>query len=145
MNNKCKFCEIINGNIPAQVVYRDDTVIALLDIHPHSRGHTLVCPIQHYADMCDMPESTFRDVMTAAQRIAQHYRETLGATGTNILNASGKDAQQSVFHYHLHLLPRYPGDGIDAWPQMPDWKGDLDEILKLARIEHEKERTQSAP
>jgi histidine triad (HIT) family protein len=139
---KCKFCEIINGNIPGQIVYRDDTVIALLDVHPRAKGHTLICPIQHHADMFDMPESTLRELMAVTKRLAQHYRETLGATGANILNASGVDAQQSVFHYHLHLLPRYPGDGIDAWPGMLEWKGDINEVLKVVKMKQNVEGTQ---
>jgi histidine triad (HIT) family protein len=83
-----------------------------------------------------MPKSVFEKLMGVAHGLARHYRDVLGATGVNILNASGEDAQQSVFHYHLHLLPRYPGDGIDAWPHMPEWEweGDLDELLREVQI-----------
>jgi histidine triad (HIT) family protein len=131
---RCKFCDIIRGKVHGRIVYRDKDVIAFFVRHHRAKGHTLICPIKHYADMFDMPEKTFRALMGVTHRLARHYRDTMGATGVNILNASGVDAQQSVFHYHLHLLPRFPADGIDAWPKMPEWKGDLDELLDIVRV-----------
>ena len=130
MKDDCIFCDIICGKAPGRIVYRDDTTIAFFVRHPRAKGHTLVCPVEHHADMLCMPQSVFEKLMAVAHGLARHYRDVLGATGVNILNASGVDAQQSVFHYHLHLLPRYPGDGIDAWPRMPEWRGDLDELLQ---------------
>ena len=134
MKDKCIFCEIITGDAFGRVVYRDETVIAFFARHPCAKGHTLICPVEHHADMLCMPQTVFENLMGVAHRLARHYRDVLGATGVNILNASGADAQQSVLHHHLHLLPRYPGDGIDAWPRMPEWQGDLDQLLCEVQI-----------
>ncbi len=136
-DKECPFCDIARGAAPGRIVYRDDKVIAFFVRHPRAKGHTLVCPVQHHADMFDMPEGTFRHLMAVTQRLAHHFRDRLGATGANILNASGVDAQQSVLHYHLHLLPRFPNDEIDAWPRMPVWEGDLGELLEIVRMDVE--------
>ena len=137
MKDTCIFCNIINGDAPGRIVYRDETTIAFFVCHPSAKGHTLICPVEHHADMLCMPQNVFEQLMGVAHRLALHYQNVLGATGVNILNASGADAQQSIFHYHLHLLPRFPGDGIDAWPCMPEWEGNLDELLNIVQIKNE--------
>ena len=137
MKDGCIFCDIINGDAPGRIVYRDGMTIAFFPRRPNARGHTLICPVEHHADMLCMPQAAFESMLVVTHRLARHYRDELGATGVNILNASGADAQQSVFHCHLHLLPRFPGDGLDTWPNIPEWQGDLDELLRQVQIRDE--------
>ena len=111
----CIFCEIIKGNSRAYIVHEDDETIALLDKHPINRGHTLVIPKAHYENVFDIPEEALGAVATTIKKVSTQLKENLKADGVNILNASGKAAQQSVFHLHFHLVPREEHDGLDAW------------------------------
>ena len=113
MNLDCKFCKIINGEIESYTVYEDELVKTFLDINPISLGHTLIVPKKHYENIYDIPEKTLKCIITVAKNIAEKYKKSLGSTGINILHASGKDAQQSVLHFHIHLIPRYSDDGLD--------------------------------
>lgn len=107
----CVFCEIVAGRAPAVRVYEDDDHIGFLDIRPFTRGHTLVIPKRHSLDLTDTPAPTLAAMLTIGQRIAQAARASgLGATGTNVAINDGKSAFQSVFHIHLHVVPRRDGD-----------------------------------
>lgn len=110
------FKEIVDRKIPAFIVYEDEHAIAFLDAHPLCEGHTLVVPKKEYADIFDMPPQELAHVMTAAKNVANLLRMALGCQGINMLHASGKSAQQSVPHFHLHIIPRHDGDGMDLWP-----------------------------
>ncbi len=113
--NHCIFCQIVTRQAPADIVYEDDGVIAFLPIDPVSVGHTLVVPKIHHADLLDITVESLDEVVTAARSIAIDLLGKHGATGINLLHATGKDAQQSIFHFHLHIVPRYPQDGLDLW------------------------------
>jgi len=115
----CIFCKIVKGELPAFVVFEDDCVLAFLDINPLAQGHTLVIPKKHYENIFDIDEETLQRIIVAAQKIAQKMKKVLSAEGVNVINASGKTAEQSVPHFHLHLIPRKRGDKIDmnAWWQ----------------------------
>ena len=91
----------------------------------------VIAPVPHYETIFDIDSDTLSLLMKRAQKIADGSRICLGADGVNILHASGREAQQSVMHFHLHILPRHEGDGIDAWPNMPEWEGDLDKLLMV--------------
>lgn len=107
----CVFCEIVAGAAPAVRVYEDDDFLGLLDIRPFTRGHTLVIPKQHSVDLTDTPAPTLAGLIAVGQRIAHAARASgLGATGTNIAINDGKSAFQTVFHIHLHVIPRRDGD-----------------------------------
>ena len=107
----CVFCEIVAGAAPAVRIYEDDDFLGLLDIRPFTRGHTLVIPKQHSVDLTDTPASTLGGLIAVGQRIARAARTSgLGATGTNIAINDGKSAFQTVFHIHLHVIPRRDGD-----------------------------------
>ena len=109
----CIFCEIIAGNAPAIRVHEDDDNLAILDIRPFTRGHTLVIPKRHSVDMTDTPAQTLAAMMAVGQRIALAARTSgLGATGSNLAINDGKSAFQSVFHIHLHVVPRRDGDKL---------------------------------
>ena len=109
----CVFCAIVAKAAPAIRVYEDDDVLGILDIRPFTRGHTLVIPKQHSVDLTDTPVSTLAAMMAVGKRIAGATRVSgLAATGNNIAINDGKSAMQSVFHIHLHVIPRRDGDKV---------------------------------
>ena len=101
------FCKIVNGDIPCYKVYEDDDVLAFLDISQVTKGHTLVIPKKHYDNFLAVPKDTMHKVMDVAQRIGQAQMSILGAKGVNILTNVNKEAGQCVFHFHVHVIPRY--------------------------------------
>ncbi|MFZ0834976.1 MAG: HIT family protein [Mycobacterium sp.] len=109
----CVFCEIVAGDAPAIRVHEDDDYLAILDIRPFTRGHTLVLPKRHTVDLTDTPPQTLADMVAIGQRIGLAARASeLKADGTNIAINDGRAAFQSVFHIHLHVLPRHDGDKL---------------------------------
>ena len=96
-------------------MYEDDRVIAFVPIHPVVVGHTLVMPKSHHENLVDIPVELLTGIMAVAKSIAMDVLAKNSATGINLLHATGKDAQPSVFHFHLHVVPRYPKDGLDLW------------------------------
>ena len=109
----CVFCAIVDGSAPAVRVYEDDDYLAILDIRPIVRGHTLVLPKDHHVDLTDAPPETVGGMVTLGQRIAKAARNSeLIADGNNIVINDGKAAFQSVFHLHLHVAPRQTGDKL---------------------------------
>ncbi len=131
----CVFCQIIAGATPARIVYRSEHAIAFLPRELNAKGHTVVAPICHSADLFDIPSRKLSALMHAAQFLAGHIKRRLDADGINMLHASSKAAQQSVPHFHVHLLPRFVGDDLDAWPDLPEWTGDQDELLTRIRVD----------
>lgn len=108
----CIFCAIVDGRAPSETVYEDEHAIAFMDINPVLDGHTLVIPRAHTPDLWNIDEDQARHVMAAAVRVAARIRTALKPDGINIMHATGVVAFQSVFHFHLHLIPRYVGDPI---------------------------------
>ena len=109
----CVFCEIVAGNAPAIRIHEDDGYLAILDIRPFTRGHTLVIPKRHTVDLTDTPPDVCADLVRLGQRIALAARASgLHADGNNVVINDGKAAFQSVFHLHLHVLPRHRGDKL---------------------------------
>lgn len=110
---RCVFCEIVAGTAPAVRIYEDDDYLAFLDIRPFTRGHTLVIPKGHSVDLTDTPAPVLAGLLTVGQRIARATRTSgLAATGNNVAINDGKSAFQSVFHIHLHVVPRHDGDKL---------------------------------
>ncbi len=103
------FCHIIDGEIPSNIIYEDDDVIAILDISQATKGHTLVIPKAHYDNFLSCPMEIMHKVYDVAQRIGQAEMSVLGAKGVNILTNVGEPAGQSVPHFHVHVIPRYLG------------------------------------
>ena len=113
------FCDIVAGRTSSElVVYRSRGAVGFVAREPEAFGHTVLAPAAHHADLIDAPAHVVADLMAALQRVARHYRQSVGAEGVNVLHASGGSAQQSVAHLHVHLIPRFPGDGLDAWPDL---------------------------
>jgi histidine triad (HIT) family protein len=126
----CLFCKIVAGEIPATRVYEDERTIAFMDLNPATRGHLLVVPRDHADDLLSVDPEDLAAVARAAQRLAARLAERLGADGVNLLNSSGRAAWQTVFHFHVHVIPRYAGDPLRLpWTPAP---GDRDEIAAAA-------------
>ncbi len=108
----CIFCKIVAGEIPASIVAEDERTIAFMDIAPATRGHALVIPRAHSSDLLSIGDQDLAAVALAAQRLARRMSERLGAEGVNLLNSCGRTAWQTVFHFHLHVIPRYADDPL---------------------------------
>ncbi len=130
--DNCIFCKIIKGEIPSNKIYDDENTFAFLDISPVSRGHTLVIPKNHCSDIFDMVEDDAKAVITATKKIANAAMNGLGAQGINLLNSNRKAAGQEVFHYHMHVIPRYQDDRVKIFPvqkyKETDFKATADKI-----------------
>ncbi len=112
----CIFCRIIAGDIPAHTVYEDDATLAFLDIHPAARGHTLVIPKAHGADLLNTPPEALEAVVRTSQTVARILHNALQADGISIVQNNGRAAGQDVFHYHVHVIPRWEGDkAVRSW------------------------------
>lgn len=111
----CIFCKIINKEIPSANFFENDEFVAFSPIEQVSKGHTLLIPKKHQVNLFDMDTGSLERLMGVAQKIAKELVKKHGASGVNLLNANGKAAQQSVFHFHLHIVPRYENDGLDLW------------------------------
>jgi histidine triad (HIT) family protein len=122
----CLFCKIVAGEIPATVVAEDERTIAFMDINPATRGHALVIPRTHARDLHEIDTDDLKAVAAAAQRLAARQLERLGAAGVNLLNSNGAAAWQTVFHFHMHVIPRYEDDPLKL-PWRPA-SGDMDDI-----------------
>lgn len=112
---QCIFCDIVHKKSSASVVFEDDDFLAFLPIKPVSKGHTLLIPKVHVESLFDIDDETLTKLVVLSKKLATELVKKHSATGLNILHASGKDAQQSVPHFHMHLVPRYPNDGLDLW------------------------------
>jgi histidine triad (HIT) family protein len=108
----CLFCGIVAGDVPAQIVDSDEHTVAFMDINPATRGHALVVPRRHSTDLMDVPEDDLERTMVAARRLARRMEETLEPDGYNVLNSCRPAAWQTIFHYHLHVVPRYDDDPL---------------------------------
>lgn len=127
MAEDCIFCKIVAGELPATRIDEDERTLAFMDIAPWTRGHALVIPKAHARDLGETPEEDLAAVAAMAKRVALRQRERLGAEGVNLLNAFGAAAWQTVFHFHVHVIPRYHDDGMRP-PARPGAGGGEDEI-----------------
>ena len=131
----CIFCKIIDGSAPARKIYEDEHTLAFLDIAKDVDGHTVVVPKRHVMSILDCDTETLMHFIRAVKAISNHYTENCGYDGVNLLNASGKAAQQSVFHLHFHIIPRKNNDGINAWPVFTGSKLSHDEMHKILKMQ----------
>jgi histidine triad (HIT) family protein len=130
MADECIFCQIIAGEIPGQIVDSDERTVAFMDINPATRGHALVVSRTHSADLLEISDEDLEATMLAARRLSRRVKETLEPDGINVINACGAAAWQTVFHFHLHVIPRYENDPLKL-PWIPG-PGDPDEIAAVA-------------
>ena len=115
-DSSCIFCKIANGEIPSSTLYEDEDFRVILDLGPASRGHALILPKEHLADVCALPEEGAAKVLPLGARIGAAMKKALGCTGFNLVQNNGEDAGQTVFHFHMHVIPRYAGG-----PSMVAW------------------------
>jgi histidine triad (HIT) family protein len=127
----CIFCKILAGELPALIVDEDERTIAFMDIAPGTRGHALVIPRAHATDLLSVEREDLSAVALAAQRLAGRMKEGLGADGVNLLNSCGAAAWQTVFHFHVHVIPRYDDDPLRL-PWVPS-EGDRAQIEAAAQ------------
>ena len=109
--DNCIFCKIANGSIPSKTIYEDEKFRVILDLGPATKGHALILPKEHYADIYEIPEETIGDAMKLAKKMAGLMTDKLGCDGFNIVQNNGEAAGQTVKHFHIHLIPRYKDDG----------------------------------
>jgi histidine triad (HIT) family protein len=109
----CIFCKIVAGEMPAEVVQEDEHTLAFMDINPWTRGHALVIPRNHSKDLLEIADEDLAHTASAAKRLAARMTERLDADGVNLLNACGPAAWQTVFHFHIHVIPRYEDDPLE--------------------------------
>lgn len=112
----CLFCDIAKGEIPCHKIYEDTNFLAFLDIHPVNLGHTLIIPKAHAKDLFDLPSETLTLIGPIIQKVAQAVKLGTGADGLNLGMNNGAKAGQIIEHAHLHLIPRFAGDGLKSWP-----------------------------
>ncbi|MDQ0727567.1 HIT family protein [Microbacterium sp. W4I20] len=136
LDDTCVFCEIVAGRMPCAKVAEDETTLAFMDIDPGSDGHLLVIPKQHSADLLSVPAEDLVATTLAAQRIAKAMYSGLGSEGVNLLNCCGSVGWQTVFHFHLHVIPRYRDKSKDRLelPFEPGGAADADAIEEYARL-----------
>lgn len=127
---ECIFCKIIAGELPAIIVDEDELTVAFMDIAPATRGHALVVPRAHTPDLLSIGAQDLQAVGVASQRLARRMKERLNADGVNLVNSCGAAAWQTVFHFHVHVIPRYVGDPLRL-PWVPT-QGDMAEIEAAA-------------
>ena len=129
--NDCIFCKIANGEIPAATIYEDDEFRVILDLGPASKGHALILPKEHAANIYELPDELAAKAMILAKKMATKMTEKLGCDGFNIVQNNGEVAGQTVFHFHMHLIPRYKNDGVGI-----QWKpGTLTDEVKAEILE----------
>ena len=127
----CIFCKIVAGELPGTKVAEDERTVAFMDINPATRGHVLVVPREHTRNLLTIDDEDLAACARMARRLAQQVSDKLGADGVNLLNSCGSEAWQTVFHFHLHVIPRYAADPLRLpWEPAP---GDREEIAAAAR------------
>ena len=109
-DDKCIFCKIANGEIPSATLYEDEDFRVILDLGPATKGHALILPKNHFANLFEIPEDMDAKAFILAKKIAKKMKDVFGCDGVNIVQNNGVAAGQTVFHFHIHLIPRYEGD-----------------------------------
>ncbi len=126
----CIFCKIIAGEIPCNKVYEDENSFAFLDVNPINPGHTLLIPKEHHENLHEMPDQLLEKITPVVKKIATAIKTGVSASGINIGQNNGKSAGQVIFHYHIHIIPRFDNDGLKHWPGKPYVLGEAEEIAE---------------
>ena len=125
----CIFCKLANGNIPVEPVYEDDIVKAIFDASPANAGHILIIPKEHVSNIYELDDELAAHIFKVAARLARALKTSLDYDGLNVLQNNGEAAGQTVFHFHMHLIPRFAGDGVNVcWEQQTPDEEKLSEI-----------------
>lgn len=130
----CIFCKVANGEAPSWQVHENEHAYAFLNINSVSRYHSLVIPKSHYVNIFDVEQQALQEVMALVQEVSNLYRLKLGIEDIQIITNAGAAAQQTVFHWHVHIVPRSQEDDLDIqWTTYPEWRSDFDEMLERIR------------
>ena len=130
----CIFCRVLAGDIPSEKVYEDEHAVAVMDINPWTRGHAVVFPRKHAANLFEIEDEELERVALAVKRVAAKVREGLDPDGVNLLQSNGRAAWQTIFHLHFHVIPRYDGDPLELPIRpTPAEPGELAEVAKEIR------------
>lgn len=128
----CIFCKIANGGIPSSTIYEDEDFRVFLDLNPATKGHALIVPKVHYADLFEQDDELAVKAILLAKRLAERMKDALGCDGFNLVQNNGAAAGQTIFHFHLHLIPRYEQDGAGiAWNPGKVSSEELKELVQL--------------
>ncbi len=131
VKDDCIFCKIAAGEIPSKTIYEDEKYRVILDLGPATRGHALLLPKNHYANLFELPEEDAKEVICLAKKMATIMKDKLGCDGFNLVQNNGEAAGQTVFHFHMHLIPRYENDGQEiGWKPGSPSQDELEEIKK---------------
>ena len=130
----CVFCRIVRREIPGHIVYEDTHTLVFMDIAGDVDGHMLAIPKKHVKSILDCDAQTLGHLMAAVKKVAKHCVDDCGYEGVNLLNASEESAGQSVPHFHIHIIPRKSGDGVDAWPKFDGANHEIEELFQKLRI-----------
>ena len=133
VTDECIFCKIANNQIPCSKIFENDKVLAFMDMAPVNKGHVLVIPKEHYKDFMEMPDALMSEVAKAAKKVAKAVVRATNAEGFNLGQNNGKAAGQAVFHFHLHLIPRFENDGLNPWPHKSYETGEMDKLAETIR------------
>lgn len=129
-DNNCIFCKLANGEIPTATLYEDEDFRVILDANPASKGHALIIPKEHYANLYELEDSLAGKAMILAKKMIVKMTDVLGCDGYNLVQNNGECAGQTVFHFHLHLIPRYKDDGVGlGWKLNELTEADREDIL----------------
>ena len=127
----CIYCKIAKGEIPSKTLYEDERFRVILDLGPATKGHALILPKAHYADLYELPEELAGEAMKLAKKMAAKMTEKLKCEGFNLIQNNGDMAGQTVFHFHMHMIPRYQADGQKiGWKPMEVTQDELEEVMK---------------
>lgn len=127
----CIFCEIVGARIPAKKIFENEDCLAFLDIFPAGRGHSLVIPKKHFSDIHDADEATYSQVAATAKQVADLLLERLAPDGVTVMQMNREAGGQTVFHLHMHVIPRWSGDSLHKpWESIPADEAELSEVLR---------------
>ena len=129
----CIFCKIVTGEIPSEKIYEDGEFVAILDINPVNKGHTLVLPRDHTPDFAQAPERVLDGLLHVAQKISRAVVDGLKADGFNFSTNNGRAAHQTIDHLHFHIVPRFFDDGLKPWPQTKYEEGEMASVAEKIR------------
>lgn len=133
-NDNCIFCKLANGEIPSSTLYEDSDFRVILDLAPSSKGHALILPKDHFSDLHELNEETASKVLPLAQKLMNKMKKALNCDGFNILQNNGECAGQSVFHFHMHVIPRYKDDQVKlGFAPHDTTKEELAEVVRLVK------------
>lgn len=136
-DNNCIFCKLANGEIPTNAIYEDEDFKVILDASPASKGHALILPKEHYANIYEIDDEVLAKASRLAKKIITHEKDVLKCDGYNVVQNNGEVAGQTVFHYHMHLIPRYASDdntNVIEWKHKEFTDDEMAQICKKMKL-----------